>query len=295
MIYDLLKILKKVLKYSFVLVITLVAIIVGYVVSNKKSYNQNSSYSFTFIDKSDFVYYEYAQEQIINEIMLNHFKFENAIEKEFDDVNITISKKTFYEVACINVSLEMEDESADSDNIQVRVVEYIEQWVKNNVLTEYQNVCSTSKVTRVEYHGLTEEVSHNSLIAKIGLFVLICEVGCLVVLGLCDGRIISKGELEEKFGLNVVVDSIKDAEFANYVLKSENKGSVRIFYCEGTENFDSCEGLRDLSLFETKKALINCDKVYICVKLKRTKEKEVSMVLDFLNGIEVNNRTFIVQ
>lgn len=295
MIYDLRKIFKKILKYLYILVATLLAFFVGFLLTKNVTYEQSVSYNISFIDKDDMEYYEKAQEQIIKEILLNHVTIENNVEKNYEGVKVYISQKSYYDIECLSIQIQ----ALKKDVCKTEIIENtrleIESYVKENIICDYHNVKTTAKSSIVEYNDVKECNDYNDHVLIIGVLVCCIEALGLIIWGMFDSRIISKRELEDKFNLKILFDLNKDGEFLSSYLNSNKINDCVLYYCDGFEQIKEFFGLSNISQASTKLELLKAKKVLICVKVKKTTEKEIARVLDHLNNFGIKDIAFIVQ
>lgn len=295
MIYDLRKIFKKILKYSYILVATLLIFSVGFLLTKNVTYEQSVSYNISFIDKNDMDYYEKAQEQIIKEILLNHVTIENNVEKNYQDVSVYISQKSYYDVKCLNIRILSSKEDACKTEIVESTKSEIESYVRENIISDYQNAKTTAKSSIVEYDGVKECKNYNDHVLVIGVLLCCIEAFGLIVWGMFDSKIISKRELEDKFNLKILFDLKKDGEFLSSYLNSSKTNDCVLYYCDGFEQIKEFFGLSDISQASTKTELLKAKKVFICVKIRKTTEQEIAHTLDHLNNFGIKDIAFIVR
>lgn len=290
MIYDVLKILKKIVMFWYVYVLTVVLGFSLYLFLPRNqtiiNYTYSSEFRIEIFNNNNVEYYNFAQKQVLKNLILDESKIKENLEAEINkdfklaqtDVNIlrlTVTSKS--KDACKT------DYQAIKDEICI--------YIKNNLLEGYSN----TKAEISTYQIGSESESANAIkrdfskLFKAFILVAFAEVVGFGIWGTIDDKIISSKELKFKFNKNVIVENKQnDEEFYKFKIKQFEKENKKVSVLKNVNDSDA------LSSFKAKEEVLTADVVLIEVSLDKTSERKLAKIVEFLDNNNKKEVYFVV-
>ena len=290
MIYDVLKILKKIVMFWYVYVLTVVLGFSLYLFLPRNqtiiNYTYSSEFRIEIFNNNNVEYYNFAQKQVLKNLILDESKIKENLEAEINkdfklaqtDVNIlrlTVTSKS--KDAC----------KTDFQAIKDEICNYI----KNNLLEGYSN----TKAEISTYQIGSESESANAIkrdfskLFKAFILVAFAEVVGFGIWGAIDDKIISSKELKFKFNKNVIVENKQnDEEFYKFKIKQLEKENKKVLVLKNVNDSDVLSG------FKAKEEVLTADVVLIEVSLDKTSERKLAKVVEFLDNNNKEEVYFVV-
>lgn len=290
MIYDVLKILKKIVMFWYVYVLTVVLGFSLYLFLPRNqtiiNYTYSSEFRIEIFNNNNVEYYNFAQKQVLKNLILDESKIKENLEAEINkdfklaqtDVNIlrlTVTSKS--KDAC----------KTDYQAIKDEICNYI----KNNLLEGYSNTKAEISTDQIG----SESESANAIkrdfskLFKAFILVAFAEVVGFGIWGTIDDKIISSKELKFKFNKNVIVENKQnDEEFYKFKIKQFEKENKKVSVLKNVNDSDA------LSSFKAKEEVLTADVVLIEVSLDKTSERKLAKIVEFLDNNNKKEVYFVV-
>ena len=290
MLYDILKILKKIAKFWYIYVATIVLGFALYAFLPKTqkiiNYTYINQFQIEIFDNLDVEYYKFAQGQVLDTVVRNQSKIKENLGKNAN-TSFSINKSDVNVLQVTITAQTKEDCQLDYKIVKEAICEY----VKANLLENYVNVKTEIYTSQIG----TEDPPINSIrkdfstLFKIFILLVFVEMVGFGVWGAIDDKIISQDELKFKFSKKIIIENKQsESEFYKFKLKQFEKENKKV---EIIENINKPKWR--LSPEEKQKLLVS-DVVVIEIVLNKTKESSISNVIEFLDSNNKNEVYFVV-
>lgn len=290
MLYDILKILKKIAKFWYIYVATIVLgfAIYAFLPKTQKiiNYTYTNQFQIEIFDNLDVEYYKFAQDQVLDTVVRNQSKIKENLGKNAN-TSFSIDKSDVNVLQVTITAQTKEDCQLDYKIVKEAICEY----VKANLLENYVHVKTEIYTSQIG----TEAQSINSIrkdfstLFKIFIFLVFVEMVGFGVWGAIDDKIISQDELKFKFSKKIIIENKQsESEFYKFKLKQFEKENKKV------EILDNINKPKWRLSPEEKQKLLVSDIVVIEIVLNKTKESSISNVVEFLDSNNKNEVYFVV-
>ena len=293
MVFDFVKILKKMLKFWYVFVATIILCVLVNIclpVRYTRAYVYSNQFRVEMFDTTDFEYYEFAQKQVLDNLHSSVGELKKDLAGQDISTNFSVGVADVNVLVLTTTSNDKEECVVNYTKVKAEIINYI----SDHLLDGYSHKLASIGVYQIGTESLQDNITKvkNNLSTINKAFVLLfgLEIAVFVVLGFLDDRIISSDELKQKFEHDVIAKLPGDKQLLDNWLK-QNEGCV-IYDLTGV---DKSKGvLNNVDDTKQQKKLLDAKSVVLKIEINKTKEKEIAKVIEFLKKANKDKVVFVI-